>query len=183
MISPGRSDPKPAKLLNCRPSKPYQTFRQLNHGTLVTIADHPGRIRLSANLTMEPSTRIWCTGHGCSRQEHKLLQYQYSCTRALSLRNLVSGYECGGVFPAGDIQVPRSTGHIMVTTRYSDQQRSNSRQIVTRLYKQCHRPISNRFIKPPYSISTAASIDSDDCRLPTTSVLSNKPDKLRSNQL
>ena len=31
-------------------------------------------------------------------------------------------------------------------------------------------------------ISRAASIDSDCCRLPTISVLSNKPDKLRSNQ-
>ena len=39
------------------------------------------------------------------------------------------------------------------------------------------------FIKPPYSIlSRATSIDSDCCRLPTTSVLSNKLDKLRSNQ-
>ena len=33
-----------------------------------------------------------------------------------------------------------------------------------------------------YSISRAASIASDCCRLPTTSVLSNKADKLRSNQ-
>ena len=59
-------------------------------------------------------------------------------------------------------EVRRSTGHIMVTTRYSDQQR---------LYKQWHRPISKRFIKPPYSISRATSIDSECCRLPTTSVL------------
>ena len=33
------------------------------------------------------------------------------------------------------------------------------------------------------SISRAASIYSDDCRLPTTSVLSNKADKLRSKFL
>ena len=33
-----------------------------------------------------------------------------------------------------------------------------------------------------YAISRATSIDSDCCRLPTTSVLSNKTDKLRSNQ-
>ena len=39
-----------------------------------------------------------------------------------------------------------------VTTRYSDQQGSKSRQKVMRLYKQWHRPISKRFIKPPYSI-------------------------------
>ena len=32
------------------------------------------------------------------------------------------------------------------------------------------------FIKPPYSISTPSSIDSDFCRLPTASVLSNKAD-------
>ena len=77
----------------------------------------------------------------------------------------------------------RSTGHISVTTRYSDQQRSKSRQKVMQLYKQWHRPISKRFIKPPYSMSRAASIDSDCCRLPTTSESNNKLDKLRSNQL
>ena len=48
----------------------------------------------------------------------------------------------------------------MVSTRYSDQQRSKSRQKVMRLYKQWHRPISKLFIKLPYSIiSRAASID------------------------
>ena len=75
----------------------------------------------------------------------------------------------------------RSTGHIMVTTRYSDQQGSKSRQKVIRLYKRWHRPIPKRFIKPPYSISRATSIDSECCRLPTTSVLSKKPEKLRKN--
>ena len=69
----------------------------------------------------------------------------------------------------GHKEVSRSTGHIMVTTRYSDQQGSRSRQKVTmRLYKQWHRPISKRFIKPPYYISRATSIDSECCRLPTT---------------
>ena len=29
------------------------------------------------------------------------MHYYYSTSRALSLRNLVSGYECGRVFPAG----------------------------------------------------------------------------------
>ena len=70
----------------------------------------------------------------------------------------------------------------MVATRYSDQQRSKSRQNVMRLYKQWHRPMSKRFIKPPYSISRAASIDSDCCRLPTINVISNKANKLHSNQ-
>ena len=51
-----------------------------------------------------------------------------------------------------------------------------------RLYKQWHGPTSKWFIEPPYSISRATSIDSDCCRLPTTSVLSNKADKLRFNQ-
>ena len=72
----------------------------------------------------------------------------------------------------GHKEVRRSTGHIVVTTRYSDQQASKSRQKVMRLHKQWHRPISKRFIKPPYSISRATSIDSECCRLPTTSVLS-----------
>ena len=34
------------------------------------------------------------------------------------------------------------------------------------LYKQVHRPMSKRLIKPPYSISRVTSIDSDCCRLP-----------------
>ena len=37
----------------------------------------------------------------------------------------------------------------MVTTRYSDQQGSKSRQKVMRLYKRWHRPIAKRFIKLP----------------------------------
>ena len=49
----------------------------------------------------------------------------------------------------GHKEVPRSTGHIMVTTRYSDQQGSKSRQKVMRLYKRWHRPIAKRFIKLP----------------------------------
>ena len=78
----------------------------------------------------------------------------------------------------GHKEVPRSTGHIMVTTRYSDQQGSKSRQKNMRLYKRWHRPITKRFIKPPLlHIKSAASIGSDCCRLPTTSVLSNKSDK------
>ena len=56
----------------------------------------------------------------------------------------------------------------MVTTRYSDQQGSKSRQKVMRLYKQWHRPISKRFVKPPYSISRATSIDSECCTHRTT---------------
>ena len=44
----------------------------------------------------------------------------------------------------GHKEVGRSTGHlIMVTTRYSDQQGSKSRQKVMRLYRQWHRPIHN----------------------------------------
>ena len=70
----------------------------------------------------------------------------------------------------------------MATTRYSDRQGSKSRQKVMRLKKKWHRPMSKRFIKPRFSISRATSIDSDCCRLPTTSVVSNKADKLRSNQ-
>ena len=46
----------------------------------------------------------------------------------------------------GHKEVRRSKGHIMVTTRYSDQQGSKPRQKVMRLYKQWHRPISKRFI-------------------------------------
>ena len=82
----------------------------------------------------------------------------------------------------GHKEVLRSTGHIMVASRYSDQQGSKSRQKVMRLYKQWHRLISKRCIKPLHSITRATSIDSDCCRLPTTSILSKKTEELRSNQ-
>ena len=82
----------------------------------------------------------------------------------------------------GHKEVRRSTGHIMVTVRYSDQQGSQSRQKVMRLYNQWYRPISKRFIKPPYSISRATSIDSECCRLSTINVLSKKTKKIRPNQ-
>ena len=49
----------------------------------------------------------------------------------------------------GRKEVPRSTGHIMVTTRYSDQQGSKSQQKVMRIYKRWHRPITKRYIEPP----------------------------------
>ena len=71
----------------------------------------------------------------------------------------------------------------MVTTRYSDQQRDPKPD-----KKLCGSTsngtdqISKRSIKPPYTISRATSIDSECCRLPTISVLSKKPEKLRSNQ-
>ena len=77
----------------------------------------------------------------------------------------------------GHKEVRRSTVHIMVTTRYSDQQGSKWRQKVIRLYKQWHRPISKRFIKPPCSISRVTSISSECCRLPTTSILSKQKRK------
>ena len=58
-------------------------------------------------------------------------------------------------------------------------------QIATRSYAtpQAMTPTHIQTVhQPPYSISRAALIDSDYFRLPTTSVLSNKADKLRSNQ-
>ena len=51
----------------------------------------------------------------------------------------------------GHKEVPRSTGHIMVTTRHSDQQGSKSRQKIMRLYKRWHRSITKQFIKPPFT--------------------------------
>ena len=70
--------------------------------------------------------------------------------------------------------IPRSTSHIMVTTRYSDQQEFNRKKGYATLRRQWDRPISKWFIKPPYAISRAASIDSDCRRLPTTSELSQQ---------
>ena len=118
-----------------------------------------------------------------SLQLRKLRQYNSEGLGAFWFFFKQASHDLSNANPgSGHKEVPRSTGHIVVTTRYSDQQGSKSLQKVMRLYKQWHRPISKRSIKPPYSISGAASIDSDCCRLPTTSVLSNKADKLRSNQ-
>ena len=67
----------------------------------------------------------------------------------------------------------------MVTTRYSDQTNRDP----NRDKKLCDftsdgtDQYQNGSSNLPYSISRAASIDSDCCRLPTTSVLSNKSDK------
>ena len=47
----------------------------------------------------------------------------------------------------GHKEAGKSTGHIMVTTRYSNQEGYKSRQKVMRLYKQWHWPMSKRFIK------------------------------------
>ena len=58
-------------------------------------------------------------------------------------------------------------------------------QIATKSYAtlQAMAPTNIKTVRQPhYSISRAASIDSDCCRLPAASVLSNKADKLRSNQ-
>ena len=149
-----------------------------------------------------------------------------------------SAIDLSNVNPArGHKEVRRSTGHIMVTIRYSSQQGSKSRQNVCQvrppenignlsasrrclwvrttgstvwsvasiseswlqdtektvccaahipkpspLYKQWHRPISKRFIKPPFSISRSTSIESECCRLPMASVLSTKANKSHSNQ-
>ena len=94
----------------------------------------------------------------------------------------ISAIDLSNANPAcGHKQVRRSTGHIMVTTRYSDQQGSKSRQNVMRLYKQWHRQKSKRFIKPPYSISRATSIDSECCRL-RPAFAAKKTEQLRSNQ-
>ena len=48
--------------------------------------------------------------------------------------------------------------------------------------QEWHRSTLKWFIKPPYSISRAILINSDCCRLPTASVLSNKAGKTRSKQ-
>ena len=78
-----------------------------------------------------------------------------------------------GMVEARSVNVKKTT-----TKNNNNQEGSKSRQKVMRFYKQWHRPISKRFIKPPYYfISRATSIDSECCRLPRTSVLSKKRKK------
>ena len=82
----------------------------------------------------------------------------------------------------GHKEVPRSTGHIMVTTRYSDQQGPKSRQKVMRLYKRWHRPISRRFIKPPL-LHIESSLDRLGLLSPTHDQRSQQQiGQIRSNQ-
>ena len=65
----------------------------------------------------------------------------------------------------GNNPLLRPTGILLPTKRYAA------------LQAMAPTNISKRFIKPPYSISRATSIDSECCRLPTTSVLSKKTKK------
>ena len=82
----------------------------------------------------------------------------------------------------GHKELPRSTGHIMVTTRYSDKQGSKSRQKVMRLYKRWHRPITKRFIKPPL-LHIESSLDRLGLLSPTHDQRSQQQiEQLRSNQ-
>ena len=82
----------------------------------------------------------------------------------------------------GHKEVPRSTGHIMVTTRYSDQQGSKSRQKVMRLYKRWHRPITKRLIKPPL-LHIESSLDRLRLLSPTHDQRSQQQiGQIRSNQ-
>ena len=130
---------------------------------------------------------IFPPGWGMLRKSRLLLLIHTFSVLSLQQKKLrwhnKSAIDLSNTNPAcGHQEVRRSTGNIMVTTRYLYQQGSKSRQKVMRLYKQWHRPISKRFIKPPSCISRATSIDSECCRLPTTSVLSKKTEKLRSSQ-
>ena len=82
----------------------------------------------------------------------------------------------------GHKEVPRSTGHIMVTTHYSDQQGSKSRQKVMRLYKRWHRPITKPFIKPPL-LHIESSLDRLGLLSPTHDQRSQQQiGQIRSNQ-
>ena len=127
---------------------------------------------MCASFSPHPLILIW-SGH----VESVDVVFFTLTDRASTIHSNIRGCQSG----TWSQRVTKVNGSHMVTTRCSDQQGSKSRQNVMRLYKQWPRPISKRFIKPPYSISRAASIDSDCCRLPTTSVLGNKPDKLRFN--
>ena len=75
----------------------------------------------------------------------------------------------------------RSTGHIMVATRYSDQQGSKSRQKVMRLHMR-HRPITKRFIKLPL-LHIESSLDRLGLLSPTHDQRSQQQiGQMRSNQ-
>ena len=105
------------------------------------------------------------TGHKCEGLQiySTVCQLMYTfvlATGETTVTQQVSHRPISNVNPAcGHKEVPRSTGHIMVTTRYSDQQGSKSLQKVMRLYKQWHRPIPKRFIKPFLTPYRESSLD------------------------
>ena len=104
--------------------------------------------------------------------------------------NNASAIDLSNANPAcGHKEVRGSTGHIVVTTRYSDQQGSKSRQ---KRYATLHAMAPTN-VKTGHQ-SSLLDIESNldrfgflkknqhCCRLSTTGVLSNKADKLRPNQ-
>ena len=99
------------------------------------------------------------------------------CSLPLACRHPPEGHQIGA-----QKRVPRSTGHIMVTTRYSDQQGSKSRHKVMPLYKRWHRPITKRFIKPPL-LHIESSLDRLGLLSPTHDQRSQQQiGQIRSNQ-
>ena len=90
---------------------------------------------ITVSLHQDCTTTVFCCCCCCLHINRSGLNHTYPVIYVVA--NPVRGHK----------EVPRSTGHIMVTTRYSDQQGSKSRQKVMRLYKRWHRPIAKRFIK------------------------------------
>ena len=86
-----------------------------------------------------------------------------------------SAIDLSNVNPScGHKEVRRSTGHIMVTTRYSDQQLCGSSSNGTDQYQN---GLSN--LLPPYREQPRST--RNVAAYPRTSVLSKKPEKLRPN--
>ena len=85
----------------------------------------------------------------------------------------------------GHKDIPRSTSHIMVTTRYSDQQEFKSRKKVMRLYSgngtDQYQNDSPKLLAPYREQPRSTRIVVAYPRL--ASCLSNKTDKLHTNQL
>ena len=104
--------------------------------------------RLTRDVTTEPVSRDQIL-----RSERGQGNIHFPC-----LADHVQDWQPYPVDPYSAICVTIHT-YIMVTTRYSDQQGSRSRQKVMRLYKQWHRPVSKRFIKPPYYLQQSAAFN------------------------
>ena len=102
-----------------------------------------------------------------SARELLLLVHTFSVVLSLQLKKLrrrnESAIDLSNVNPArSHKEVRRSTGQIMVTTRYSDQHGSKSRQKVMRHYKQWHRPINAKTV---HHTSLLHNIENDLDRL------------------
>ena len=156
--------------LACRhPPEGHQIGARKRRTPENTILSQPYRRRVSTDRPNREGSQLSASLEGESdpTPAGKTLPHSYPRTR---FRRERARYTKVNGSHHGDNPPLRPTGIQIATKRYATLQAMAPTNI-----KTVHQTSL-------LHISRAASIDSDCCRLPTTSVFSNKPDKLRSNQ-